>query len=111
MTTEQQNNTLEGIHAALNEMEGSGQDFLFLSGHKNMGVLSGSLKGLAAMFVYNMAAYPVFRVIIKLASDMYRKNKAEIDKLVKENRPSQEIVNTFGYDFSKMIENLERENL
>lgn len=109
MTTEQQNRVLEGIQAALNEMEGSGQNFLFLASHRNMGVLSGSLKELAALFVFNMAAYPVFRIIIKLASDMYRKNKVEIDKLVKEDKPSHEIVNTFGYDLSKMIENLERE--
>lgn len=109
MTTEQQNRVLEGIQAALNEMEGSGQDFFFLAGHKNMGVVSGSLQGLAALLIFNMAAYPVVRVILKLALEVYKKNKVVIDKLVKEEKPSQEIVNYFGKDFSKMIENLERE--
>lgn len=106
-----ENELLGTIQAALETMQGNGDiDILFLASRNNRGVLSGTLEGLAALFAYNMVAYPQFRLVIEFAQELLKKHRDEIEKFVKEERPSHEIVNNFGTDIEQMIANLEKNN-
>lgn len=103
MTEEQQKNVLNGIQAALEEMKDSGDDILFLESKGNRGLISGSVQGLAALFAYNMAAYPVFKLIIGMAEELYGKHRKELESFVSQNRPPHELIDNYGNDFSMML--------
>lgn len=103
MTEEQQKNVLNGIQAALEEMKDSGDDILFLESRGNRGLISGSVQGLAALFAYNMAAYPSFRLIMGLAEGLYSKHRKELESFVNHNRPPHELIDYYGNDFSMML--------
>lgn len=108
MTREEQDKVLAGIQAALEEMKGTDDDILFLESRNNRGVLSGSIEGLAALFAYNMAVYPQFRIIIEIARQFYQDKKDALERFAALNKPTHEIVDNFGNDIEKMIKNLEK---
>lgn len=111
MTTEQENNVLGGIQAALEELKGIDDDILFLESRHNRGVLMGSIENLTLLFAYNMAAYPQFKLIVELARKLYTEKKEILENYVKEDKPTHEIIDTFGYNVEKMIERLEQGGL
>lgn len=111
MTREEEDKVLAGIHAALEEMQGSDNNILFIEGRCNRGLISGSIEGLAALFAWNMAAYPQFRIIMAFAEKLYSEHRPEIEKIVADEKPTHEIVNNFGHDFKTWIKNLEKRQL
>lgn len=107
--TEEQKNLVAGIHAALESLQGTDDDILFLESRNNRGVLSGSIEGLATLFAFNMVAYPQFKLVADLARILYDKHSREIEKFVAENKPSHEIVNNFGNDFDEIFKRVKGE--
>lgn len=103
MTHEEENAVLAGIHDSLEAMKDSGDDILFLESRNNRGVLSGSIEGLASLFVWNMAAYPAFRLVIEMAQRLYDAHEIDIKKMVESQKPTHEIVDTYGNDFEEML--------
>ena len=108
MTREEENNVLAGIQAALEEMKGSGDDILFLVSRNNRGVLSGSIEGLAALFAWNMAAYPAFALVCEMSRKLYNSHEKELKKMVASDKPVHEIVDNFGHDFEEMLKNVKQ---
>ncbi len=103
MNKEEENNVLAGIQAALEEMKGNGNDILFLESRNNRGVLSGSIEGLAALFAWNMAAYPAFLLVCEMSRNLYNVHEKELKQMVASSKPSHEIVDNYGYDFEEML--------
>ena len=103
MTKEEENNVLAGIQAALEEMKDSGDDILFLESRNNRGLLSGTIEGLAALFAWNMAAYPAFVIVVEMARNLYIAKEKELKQMVASGKPSHEIVDNYGNDFEEML--------
>lgn len=92
MTKQEITDALEKIQKQLDGMRGEDVDFMFLSNDRNRGIVNGSPLGIAALLIWNMSRYPVFREIVEKAIGFYYSKKQEIDKRVKHDDPVEEII-------------------
>lgn len=106
MNEEQQKKLLDLIQKTLEQFKDSGKDIVFFSSIGGRGMVSGTYEGLSALLLYNMVAYPQFKAIIDISVEAYPKLYDKVKEFVDEHKPSHEIVDNYGLDIEKLVNNI-----
>lgn len=92
MDKKEQAKILQNIQDELEKMKGTETDIVFMSSTNNRGVIYGTVEGIAALLLYNMVRYPVFKEIVDLAYKKYPMLKDRVAAEADNNPPTHEIV-------------------